>query len=360
MSKNKYKMKNKKVKKAFILDKCFTYAGLFFLLLALLVGGLKVLKTKKAIDDMKPFREVISHGGLNDNSAVYLENKAKSEPILIMEEGKNAYALINVLDEYNNDEYFVLRLSKKDLDKLTEKVKSSAEPVRIEGYTIYMDNETLQEKTAEKLVDLFPYMTIEKGRVFGIVGAYYTQKVSDNIALKYFEIGRSGIIAAIVLLVISLILLIVGKRLKKKSISFVAYSETNPVVLDREMGELETQWFDTLGIYATKNYIISIGLRMYVAKYANIQWIYSKEKVLLETNLYDDVVLMDKKGKLHRIARVNWGGTKSGRVRIEMQQLYDAVHKHNGDAFFGYTPELEKMMYEKNNLKYKEPKEKKQ
>ena len=346
MKANQFQFTNDRAKKVFIAPYVVKIISYFLFGIVVLVALSTLLKTDTAINREKPYKEMLLSEDQGVNKVVSLDVEKGSSPVTIKEDGKERYVFVKV-----GNEYFLVRLSKKQLEKLTKDLKEKS--VKLTGYTKKV-NDDLKTRMAPYIAENIPGSDAVPTTVTRYTGQYYTVYQKDKLVFMLLTIGKKGTKAVIILLVLAIICFIAAKKLKKNAIRFAANSTVNYAALDFEMNAVESFWFDTLKVYATKNYLIGFGPVIHVIKYSNLVWIYDHQQELFKQPAFHQVKIMDVKGKLMNLSTCTFGNGRNGRITLEMRQLEENIKKHNDKVEFGFSIDTKiKMddMYVKNKKK---------
>ena len=326
-----YTFKNDRAKKVFIAPYVVKIIGLVLLGISVVVLLSNLLKTDTEVRREKPYKEMLLSEDQGVNKVVSLDVEKGTKPVTIKEDGKYRYCFVKV-----GNEYFLVRMTEKQLDKLSKKLADSKTNVKVTGYTKKVNDE-LKTRMAPFIAENVPGTDAVPTTVTRYTGQYYTVYQKDKFYVMLFSIGLKRTKAFIILVVLGVLFLIVSKKLKKKAIRFAANSTVNYAALDFEMNAVESFWFDTLKVYATKNYLIGFGPVIHVIKYSNLVWIYDHQQELFKQPAFHQVKIMDVKGKLMNLSTCTFGNGRNGRITLEMRQLEENIRKHNENVEFGFS-----------------------
>ena len=345
MKANDYQFKNSRASKMFIAPYVIKLLAYLFLIITVTSLLSFLLKTSTAVNKKMPYKDFLLSDEQGVNKVVSLSVDKGSVPATIKEDGKDRYVFVKV-----GKEYFLVKITKKQLEKLTKKLADAKENVVITGYTRKI-NDDLATRMAPYIADKIPGSDAVPTTVRGITGQYYTVYQKDNFFLMLVTIGKKGLKKFIIFLIITIALFILSKKLKKGAIRYAANSTVNHSALDFEMNAVESLWFDTLKVYATKNYLIGFGPVMHVIKYSNLVWIYDYQQELFKQPAFHQVKIMDVKGKRMNLSTCTFGNGRNGRITLEMRQLEETIKKHVSDVEFGYSLESREKMKSRFNKK---------
>ena len=338
-------VKNPKAKKQYDLRKRIRLVGLCIMGFALLLLLLGVFSSWRAKKKEILFSTLMEQGG--GNRIVYLNVEKDAEPVEVMKDkkGKKVYCVVRdsdaVLETQRNK---VICLSEKQLKKLSKKIKDSKDSVKIFGASTFIDNNDVKAGIAKTMQGLLPSEDINQGNIYRFVGAYYIDYFSsDNLFIILLFEKRGFIVWTVIFLVIGLVVFLTGRKMLEGFVKVKGNTNFGLGALDTEMNQLDAFWFDGLNTYATKNHVIGLGKGMRAVKYANILWIYTKPKVLLDTQLYQDVHVVDTSGKDIVLSR-KWGNRVNGQILRDLQSVGDSIKKHNPDIAVGYSSEVQNEM----------------
>ncbi len=326
-----YTFKNERAKKVFIAPYVLKIIGLLLLGISVVVLLSNLLKTDTEVRRERPYKQLLLSEDQGVNKVVSLDVEKGSKPVTIKENGKYRYCFVKV-----GNEYFLVRFTKKQLEKVTKDLAENKKNVKLTGYTQKVNDE-LKTRMAPFIAENVTGSDAVPSTVTRYTGQYYTVYQKDRFYIMLFSIGLKRTKSFIILVVLAVITLIISKRLKKRAIRFAANSTVNYPALDFEMNAVESFWYDTLKVYATKNYLIGFGPVIHVIKYSNLVWIYDHQQELFKQPAFHQVKIMDVKGKLMNLSTCTFGNGRNGRITLEMRHLEEKIKKHNENVEFGFS-----------------------
>ena len=346
MKKNVYRLINPRAKKKYVFRQRIKQAGFIIMGLAVLILLLGIFASWRAKKGDKPISELRYNAGNYGGKVTHLEAKKGEEPGLISKKDKEVYILVKEASDGNDTS--VVRLSEKQYEKLQKKIKDSKDSVTVYGYTRYIDDAELKSSITDTAREFYPYEELTTANILGRVGAYYIDYFSsNNIFIILLYVKRAFVIWAVVLLVLGLAVYFCGDRMMKSFTGKQEYTNFGLGALDTEMNQLDAFWFDSINVYVTKNHVIGLGRGIKAVKTADIIWIYVKPVVLLDTQLYQNLFVVNNKGRRIKLSRSKWGNRTNGLILRELQTAGESIRKHNPDVAIGYSSEVQKEMEQK-------------
>jgi hypothetical protein len=322
------KERKKMVRNLFISFILLVIAGIFW--------GLRCIVITKANENIKSLDSIaIDPSGNNENKKAYMDVSFIPYKFAEYDSTTNAYYLV----EYG--EYIgVVYMSVSDYNKLNND-DISDNSIRISGITkktsddikeiaIETINEAIEDE--EKKLQISDY-----DNNFGDV--YLDMTLSDNeIAIVPFRLFVLFLIFggfSFLFSLISLFRFIFGIR---------ELTEDGISILDKEMNNKNSLYFENIHLYLTKHYIINFAYTFQVINYNDILWMYSYTRKSRGIKKSKSIKILVNDGSTYTLATI-YAFTKN---KDEIyNKVWDTILNKNSDIVTGYTKENIKLINDK-------------
>ena len=329
------KFKNKQVLDVMKSYKRLMIAGLVLISLAILLFGSLAFKNKFEFLIIKNKEEnnnkyIDSVKDNNYEEEVYLNVSWLSDRITAYDNPINGYYYV-----FDGEYYYIVYLSKQKAKELyAEDLKN--DPVKIIGipsripnhikkFAIEYYNNSLEEGKEKLTEQTF-------NQVFGNVYLDQTKSIStiSNISDDYIAIVIG---VGALLIIISLILTPVGTIFL---LSIKKISDADIQILDSEMNNSNSKFYDKVNVYLTPNYLIILDWKMSYYKYSDILWMYSHEDSYNGIRVDKAIEMLTKDAKTTIFANTLFLTKNQKSVYDE---IWNTIASKNPDIMLGYTNE---------------------
>ena len=232
----------------------------------------------------------------------------------------------------DGNHYYIVYLSKKKgLELSRQDLKKK--PAKINGSTF-----TIDDSLKEIAIEDYNY-SLEEGEepltqdnFYMVFGRNYLDQTSE-ISSKYDLYMAIGITASAVMLFSGIILGLVGMMFLS---SLKKINDIDKQLLDSEMNNRDSHYYNRNNIYLTPNYIIVLAGRVFYYKYSDILWMYSYEGSYNGIPINKSINILTKDAKISMFANDIYWTEKS---RLTYQEIWDKIISKNSDIKLGYTKE---------------------
>ena len=321
--KNKHVLNLKKKSKRTII------IGIVMIIISLVFFYLSSVQNEKDNKNIKYFNDILesdSKIGLKS----YLNISWLSSEFAVRDDITDAFYYA-----YDGNYYYIVFLDK---EKATELLKMDLKnnPVKIIGVTKNIPDDVKKiaiEDYNSSIEDGEEKLTYERfGRVFGNIYLDQTKSIStiSNISDDYIAIvigvGASLIIISLILTPVGTIFLLSIKRI----------SDTDIQILDSEMNNSNSKFYDKVNVYLTPNYLIILDWKMTYYKYTDILWMYSHEDSYNGIRVDKAIEMLTKDAKTTIFAKTVFLTKNQKSVYDE---IWNTIASKNPDIMLGYTNE---------------------
>lgn len=117
--------------------------------------------------------------------------------------------------------------------------------------------------------------------------------------------------------------------------------------LDKEMNDEDSNYYEEMKFYLTKNYMIDFIGDLHVINYEDILWVYRFEQRSNDEKINEGIRVVTNDGIFHNVANLP-SNVKTVRTRGEMyNEIWKKVASKNTTMLLGYTNENIEVMNEK-------------
>ncbi len=324
---------NKNVDKVYQKTLNVLYVGLFLLVLGIILFGYSIFKGEEVqptlLDDILVNNPVEDAYGYID---------IISEPVLFAEYGEGEKKAYFVEDE----EYlYVVQMG----DKKYNEIVSQNYPVRVEGSTVWADNDLKEiaiETLNESLDEENQLLVSDYDDIFGSLTLDLDTTplfMNDWILIIGLVLGVIGLI---VLLAFFISRICYQRGFKKISL------EEKEKIKKEINDEKNAFYYKNARVYLTTNYVINLANRFEAISYKDIVWMYPYTLKYYGIKTYQSIMLVTKDKKNHTICYMNVL-TKANKEIYE--EIYETILQKNPKILNGFTKENKEKMKEITNKK---------
>lgn len=263
------KYTNANIKKSYRYETVLAAAGALFCLISLLLCVSCAVSVRRAKDNVRPMREVLSEGGNHAAKPVFLEQcetlvqvaQNKGETYYLVAEGK---------------EYYICGITKESEKQLASLDKSPWH-LRLEGITYVLTDKETKAQIAAALSDCFE-REIRPEDLDQVVGDVYLRAgmLTTGAILKGIYILR--IVFAVPLAIFGIAFLTGGNTGLAKYRKITCIGEITPELLDSEANAEGAKWLKHSKIYLTPALIAGFSNGITALRYEEITRIYGGQK----------------------------------------------------------------------------------
>ena len=222
------KYTNKHIKEEYKFNQIWRTIGMILLLIGIFLVGFGLIQTKRKMDRVRPFEQVLQEESNPANKTTYIE--IIGGPEKLAENKHEGYYLVTTAE----GSYIVVMQPEQFAD-LKQRVEENG-TARVEGMTKVVIDENVKKVVSEYINHKFIAIRM--------------------IKLTYGEILKEGYflnmdIGGILMLVGILVVLTQVRAIKK-------YSHLLAEQIDEECNQPEALWFSNFRIYLTKSFLVSV------------------------------------------------------------------------------------------------------
>ena len=222
------KYTNKHIKEAYKFNQIWRTIGMILLLIGIFLVGFGMIQTKKKMDYVRPFEQVLQEESHPANQTAYID--ITRVPEKLAENKYEGYYLVTTAEES-----YIVGMQPEQFADLKQSVEENG-TARVEGMTKVVTDENVKKIVSEYINHKFIYICMTK--------------------LTYGEILKEGYFAN---LDIGGILMLVGFLFVLTQMRAIGkYRHPLAEQIDEECNQPEALWLDNFRIYLTKSFLVSV------------------------------------------------------------------------------------------------------
>ena len=222
------KYTNKHIKEEYKLNQICRTIGMILLLVGLFLVGFGLIQTKRKMDHVRPFEQVLQEESNPANQTTYIE--IIGEPEKLAENKHEGYYLVT-----NTEGSYIVEMQPEQFADLKQRVEENG-TARVEGMTKVVIDENVKKVVSEYINHKFIAIRMTK--------------------LTYGKILKEGYFANLdiggILILIGISMILTQVRAIKK------YRHPLAEQIDEECNQPEALWFNDFRIYLTKSFLVSV------------------------------------------------------------------------------------------------------
>ena len=222
------KYTNKHIKEEYKFNQIWRTIGMILLLMGIFLVGFGLIQTKRKMDYVRPFEQVLQEESNPGNQTVYID--IIRVPEKLAENKYGGYYLVTTAEES-----YIVEMQPEQLIDLEQIVEENG-TARVEGMTIVVTDENVKNIVSEYINHKFIAIHMMK--------------------LTYGEILKEGYFANLdiggILILIGILMVLIQVRAIGK------YRHPLAEQIDEECNQPEALWLNNFRIYLTKSFLISV------------------------------------------------------------------------------------------------------
>ena len=222
------KYTNKHIKEQYKFNKIWRTIGMILLLVGLFLVGFGLIQTKRKMDHVRPFEQVLQEESNPANQTTYIEIIGGSEKLV--ENKHEGYYLVTTAEGS-----YIVAMQPEQFADLKQRVEENG-TARVEGMTKVVTDENVKKLVSEYINHKFIAIRMTK--------------------LTYGKILKEGYFANLdiggILILIGISMILTQVRAIKK------YRHPLAEQIDEECNQPEALWFNDFRIYLTKSFLVSV------------------------------------------------------------------------------------------------------
>lgn len=235
------KYTNKHIKEEYKLNQIGRAIGMILLLMGIFLVGFGLIQTKRKMDYVRPFEQVLQEESNPANQTVYVE--IIRVPEKLAENKYEGYYLVTTAEES-----YIVAMQPEQFADLKQRVEESG-AARVEGMTKVVTDENVKTIVSEYINHKFIAICMTKLTFGGILKEGY---------LANLDIG--GILILNGILIVFTQVRAIGK-----------YRHPLAEQIDEECNQPEALWLNNFKIYLTKSFLIAYGGKLTALDLAKVQ-----------------------------------------------------------------------------------------
>ena len=222
------KYTNKHIKEQYKFNKIWRTIGMILLLVGLFLVGFGLIQTKRKMDHVRPFEQVLQEESNPANQTTYIEIIGGSEKLV--ENKHEGYYLVTTAEGS-----YIVAMQPEQFADLKQRVEENG-TARVEGMTKVVTDENVKKLVSEYINHKFIAIRMTK--------------------LTYGKILKEGYFVNLdiggILILIGISMVLTQVRAIKK------YRHPLAEQIDEECNQPEALWFNDFRIYLTKSFLVSV------------------------------------------------------------------------------------------------------
>ena len=222
------KYTNKHIKEQYKFNKIWRTIGMILLLVGLFLVGFGLIQTKRKMDCVRPFEQVLQEEANPANQTAYID--IIQVPEKLAENKYEGYYLVTTAEES-----YIVGMQPEQFADLKQRVEENG-TARVEGMTKVVTDENVKKLVSEYINHKFIAIRMTK--------------------LTYGKILKEGYFVNLdiggILILIGISMVLTQVRAIKK------YRHPLAEQIDEECNQPEALWFNDFRIYLTKNFLVSV------------------------------------------------------------------------------------------------------
>lgn len=304
-----------------------TIIGVVLIILSIVLISLSANQNEKDEQNIKYLNELIESNDRKTGEKAYLNINWLSSKFAVYNDTTDAYYFA-----YDGDYYYIIYMTESKASELlnmdlennpveitgvTRSISDDVRDIAIEDYNSELeDNE--EALTTSNFYNIFGDIYLDQTSTYSTTTDMYS---AFGILIFFF-----GLITTLVGIISSIS---VSSRMKK-------ISDVDIQILESEMNNSESFYYDKVKLYLTPNYIIMVDGRLLYYKYSDILWMYSYESRYngFRTNKAIKILTNDAKTSMFANTPL---ATKQGKAIYD--EIWDTIVSKNPNMKLGYTTE---------------------
>ncbi len=222
------KYTNKHIKEQYKFNQIWRTIGIILLLIGIFLVGFGLIQTKRKMDYVRPFEQVLQEESNPGNQTVYID--IIRIPEKLAENKYEGYYLATTAEES-----YIVEMQPEQFADVKQRVEENGK-ARVEGMTKVVTDENVKKIVSEYINHKFIYICMTK--------------------LTYGEILKEGYFANLdiggILILIGIFMVLIQVRAIKK------YRHPLAEQIDEECNQPEALWLNYFRIYLTKSFLVSV------------------------------------------------------------------------------------------------------